>query len=391
MILESLSTPSLLIDKTRLDANLRRMQDRAEANDVALRPHTKTHKSIDLARKQLDFGSRGIAVAKVGEAEVFAAAGFDDIRIAYLVIGDEKLARIARMLEKTRISFCVDSIEGARRASDYFAEHGLTAEVLVEVDCGYGRCGVFWDETQSVEFAKTVSAMPGLQLVGILTHAGHSYAGPKSDEETKEGALRRVSAEERDRMTEFAARLAEAGVPQARPDGNFEISIGSTPSMRYFENRSTRGFCVTEIRPGNYVFNDRIQVSLEVAEWTDCALTVQTTVISVHRNRDGSERIFLDAGKKVFTSDGAPLMEGFGTILYNSRTMDPLPHAMITGFSEEHGWVRVRGGSTLRIGDRVRVVPNHACVAVNTQKSLYVVDGDEIVDTWTVDAQSRVR
>jgi len=117
---------------------------------------------------------------------------------------------------------------------------------------------------------------------------------------------------------------------------------------------------------------------------------VQASVISKRRDSNGTERLFLDAGKKVFTSDNAPGMEGFGTILYNPRTMEPLPHASITGLSEEHGWVKVPGGSTLSVGDRVRVIPNHACVVVNTQKVLYVVEGDNVVDTWAVDAQGRV-
>ncbi len=391
MDLATLSTPSLLIERHRLDDNLQRMQDKADANGVVLRPHMKTHKSVDLARKQLDYGAEGITVAKVGEAEIYAKAGFDDIRIAYIVIGEEKYARIASLMESARVSFCVDTLEGARRASAYFDERDLMAEVLIEVDCGYGRCGVGWDREAGVAFAREVAQMPGLHISGILTHAGDSYDGPSSPDETKEEALRSASNRERDRMIAFAARLDEEGLPAARDKKNFEISIGSTPSMKYFENRGVEGFRVTEIRPGNYVFNDGIQVGLGVASWTQCALTVQARVISVHRNPDGSERVFLDAGKKVFTSDSAPSIEGYGTILYSPRSMDPLPHAVMNRLSEEHGWVRVRGGSILRVGDRVRVVPNHACVVVNTQKVLYVVDGDEVVDTWSVDAQSAVR
>lgn len=393
---EDLSTPCLLIDRRRLEANLGAMQQKAMGNGVALRPHTKTHKSIDLARMQFDLGATGLTVAKVGEAEVFVDAGFSDVRLAYLVIGEDKYARIVRMMERARISFCVDTLEGARLASAYFSEHGREAEVLVEVDCGYGRCGVHWERPESVQFFKQVSELPGLRVKGILTHAGHSYDGPRSSQETRqetsgetnEEALVRVSNEERDNMLAFAARLAEVGL--AHPDSGFEISVGSTPSMRFFENRKAGGFRITEIRPGNYVFNDRIQVALGVATWQQCALTVMTTVISHHYNADASERLFLDAGKKVFTSDVAKGMDGFGSILYNPRTMDPLPHARITALSEEHGWIHVHGGATLKVGDRVRVVPNHACVVVNTQRNLYVAEDGEIVDTWTVHGQSRV-
>lgn len=385
MHIADLSTPCLIIDRARLNRNLEAMQQKADAQHVALRPHTKTHKSVDLARIQLDLGAKGITVAKVGEAEVFAAAGFTDIRLAYIVIGIEKYARLAKLLQRARISFCVDTIEGARTASAYFSEHDLTAEVLVEVDCGYGRCGVAWDRDDSVAFVREVHEMPGLRVCGILTHAGDAYDGPSSMDETAEQALRNASNRERDRMLSFASKLAHSGVTSS--DAAFEISIGSTPSIRYFENVERDGLSITEIRPGNYVFNDCIQVALEVVDWSECAITVHTSVISKRRDTNGTERLFLDAGKKVFTSDSAPGRDGFGAILYNPRTMEPLPHAVITGLSEEHGWVRVPGGATLAVGDRVRVVPNHACVVVNTQKVLYVVEGDEIVDTWAVDAQ----
>ena len=277
MDLATLSTPSLLIERHRLDDNLQRMQDKADANGVVLRPHMKTHKSVDLARKQLDYGAEGITVAKVGEAEIYAKAGFDDIRIAYIVIGEEKYARIASLMESARVSFCVDTLEGARRASAYFDERDLMAEVLIEVDCGYGRCGVGWDREAGVAFAREVAQMPGLHISGILTHAGDSYDGPSSPDETKEEALRSASNRERDRMIAFAARLDEEGLPAARDKKNFEISIGSTPSMKYFENRGVEGFRVTEIRPGNYVFNDGIQVGLGVASWTQC-IVIPTAV-----------------------------------------------------------------------------------------------------------------
>lgn len=385
---ESIGTPCLLIDKDRLSTNLENMQRKADASGVRLRPHTKTHKSIDLARRQLDQGASGIAVAKVGEAEIYVAAGITDVRIAYVTIGEEKFERIIKLMDQARISFCVDTIEGASGASEFFSARDLTMEVLVEVDVGYERCGVKWDSAHGVEYFKSVSELPGLKIIGILTHAGHSYDGPQTNDESGEEALIRVSNEERDRMVAFASTLAEAGL--IKPDDGFEISIGSTPSMRHFENREENGFRITEIRPGNYVFHDRIQVGLGVATWQECALTVLTTVVSRHRDADGSERLFLDAGRKVFTADLSDTMEGYGSILYNARTMEPLPHARFTGLSEEHGWVRVRGGATLSVGDRVRVVPNHACVVVNTQRNLYVVDEGEIVETWTVDAQSRV-
>ncbi|NNF05003.1 MAG: hypothetical protein HKN17_11120 [Rhodothermales bacterium] len=388
MTIADIPTPAVLVEQDRLDRNIREMQDRADSQSVRLRPHTKTHRSVELARRQLFAGAKGITVAKVGEAEVFAEAGFDDIRIAYTVVGQEKLERIVRLLDDARISFCVDTMEGAEAASDVLDRAGFVAEVLIEVDVGYGRCGVTWNARDSASFATRVDALPGLRVVGILTHAGHSYHGPESDQETSEAALRRVSREERDHMLAFAAALREAGL-DAAVDGSLEISIGSTPSMRYFENREEDGFRITEIRPGNYVFHDTIQFDLGVVPLSHCALTVLARVVSRHRNPDGSERIFLDSGKKVLTTDTSSRTPGYGTLLYNARVMEPLPHARITGLSEEHGWVKVSGGSTLSVGDTVRIVPNHACVVVNTQSELYVVDGQDVVGRLKVDARGR--
>lgn len=387
--LEELPTPALLVEKARLEANVATMQARADTQGVALRPHTKTHKSVNLARLQRSAGARGLTVAKPGEAGVFIEAGFDDVRIAYTVVGRDKLEWLAALSRRARLSFCVDTMEGARGASDVFAAAGLEAEVLVETDIGYGRCGVTWDDPSSIEFLRTVASLPGLRLAGILTHAGHAYQGPVMEGESTADALLAVMREERDRMLAFAAKARAAGIPGVEP-GRFEISVGSTPSMRYFENAERDGFRITEIRPGNYVYHDATQVAIGAATWAECALTVQTTVVSKHRNPDGGERLFLDAGKKVFTSDRTPGSGTYGTLMYNPKVMEPMPHARLTGLSEEHGWVQVRGGSTLAIGDRVRVVPAHACVAVNTQDQVFVVDGDQVVDAWGVDARGRV-
>lgn len=389
MIIDDLSTPCILVERRRLDANLEQMQARATANRVALRPHTKTHKSVAIARHQRGVGAQGITVAKVGEAEVFVEDGFDDVRLAYPVVGRDKHERLLALMDRARLSFCVDTLEAARQASAVYAEQEREADVLVEIDTGYGRCGVRWDDPDLVAFVEAVAGLPGLALVGILTHAGNAYYGPEEGE-TKEQALRRVMAEERDRMLDVADRLQAAGVPGVRPDA-FTISVGSTPSMRYFENRKQDGFRITEIRPGNYVFHDAIQASLGAATLQDCALTVLATVISKHRDRSGRERLFLDAGRKVFTSDTGSLTDGYGIILYNPAQMVVHPHAHLTGLSEEHGWVQVRGGATFSVGDRVRVVPNHACVVVNTQDTLYLVDGENVIHEWPVDARGRVR
>lgn len=386
MTLDDLPTPCLLIERSRLEHNLDVMQTRADEQGVQLRPHIKTHKSIALARMQVDRGARGITCAKVGEAERFASAGFDDILLAYPVVGADKLERVADLLGLSHVAFCVDTMEGAHQASDFMAARGVEVDVLVIVNTGNNRCGVDPDDERSVRLVRDVAGLPGLNLAGILTHAGQVYKGP-ADGESKDDSMRRVSDHERDTMLRFAGKLREAG---AADPGRFRISVGSTPTAKVFEAHELDGFRVTEIRPGNYVFYDAMQVSIGSAGLEDCALTVLTTIVSRHRNRSGKERLFADAGSKVVTTDTGSLTDGYGQLLYNARRMQPMPHARITGLSEEHAWIEVSGGSTLEVGSRIRFVPNHACVCTNLQDLMYVVDGEDVVDTWPVDARGRV-
>jgi D-serine deaminase-like pyridoxal phosphate-dependent protein len=255
----------------------------------------------------------------------------------------------------------------------------------MEVDVGHGRCGVPWDHGEAaIHLARRIADLPSLRLAGILTHAGQAYDGPTGDE-TEEEALRRVAQEERDRMLHVAARLAHADVPGVEPD-TFEISVGSTPSISAFENAERDGFRVTEIRPGNYVMHDAMQVALGAASLDDCALTVLTTVVSTQRTADGTQRAFVDAGKKVFTTDTGYGTDGYGVVLADAGTMTPASDLRLDRLSEEHGWLEIPPSSTLDVGDRLRIVPNHACVTVANHSALHLIEDDTVVDTWAVDA-----
>lgn len=379
MLLSDLPTPALLVDRARLHANLDAMQARAEAMNVALRPHAKTHKSPDLARLQLERGARGITVATVDEAEAFADAGIEDIRLATPIVGPQKLPRLRVLAEGgTAISFSVDSPDGAELAADAF-EGEPSVRVLIEIDTGYGRCGIPWDEPDRIlALAHSIRQRGVLGLAGLLSHGGDAYAGPREGE-SRDDALRHVMDEERDRVLGVAVRLGEAGLLDP---ATAELSVGSTPGVTHFTNREEGGFRITEIRPGTYVFFDAMQVALGAARLQDCALTCIGTVISKERFDDGTERVITDAGKKILTSDRRAGADTFGTVLYSRRKMIVHPHAQVTALSEEHGWVDTPGGSIYDIGDPVFVVPNHACVAVATRRELYVVDGDEVEETW---------
>jgi D-serine deaminase-like pyridoxal phosphate-dependent protein len=387
--LDALATPCLLVDDGRLRRNITHMQAKAADHGAQLRPHTKTHKSIAIARRQVNRGAAGITVAKIGEAERFVGAGFDDVRIAYPIVGTDKYERVLALSDQARCSFCVDTRAGAEAASAFFDARDRTAEVLMEIDVGHGRCGVPWDAAEdTVALAQHITTLPGLRLSGILTHAGQAYHGPR-DGESPAAALRRASTEERDRMLRVAVRLHAADVSGVTPDA-FTISIGSTPSMRYFENTTRDGFRITEIRPGNYVFFDATQVGLGAATLDDCALTVLTTVVSRREDADGT-RLYLDAGKTVTTTDTGACTDGYGIVLHDPTARTSMEHVTITGMSEEHGWVRAPRDAPLHVGDRVQFVPNHACVTVNTQDAMHLVDDGVVHETLPVDARGLVR
>ncbi len=379
MLVSDLPTPALLVDAVRLAANLDRMQARADAAGVALRPHAKTHKTAEIARMQTDRGARGLTVATLDEAEAFVAAGFRDLRLATPVAGPQKLDRIAALLDAgTRVTFTVDTEAGGRLASEAFAGRAEPVGVLVEIDTGQHRCGVIPGE--AVALGAAVAALPGLRLLGVLTHGGHSYDGPREGETPVE-ALRRAMRDERDGVLDAAARLGAAGLLDP---ATAEVSLGSTPTMAVFEPATRDGFRVTEWRPGNYVFGDAQQVALGAVDLRDCALLCVATVVSKRRFDDGTEQVIVDAGRKVLTSDTGWGVRGYGAVLYSPRTMVVNMHAWVPRLSEEHGTVETPGGVIYDVGDPVFLVPTHACVAVATRRALFAVDGDEVVGEWLV-------
>jgi D-serine deaminase-like pyridoxal phosphate-dependent protein len=369
----SLATPSVLVDRARLLANLDRMQAAASKTGVRLRPHAKTHKSPAIARWQLERGAVGICCAKLGEAEVFAGHGIEDIRLPY-PLSPANAGRVLALAGRVRLSFIVDDLDVARQWSEVMTKAGRRIEVLVKVDVGFHRCGIDPALPVALDFVRAIDAMPGLELRGLLSHAGHSYAAQSDDE------LEAVAASEGAMLNSIAAAARHEGVAIE------ELSVGATPTARF--SLGLPG--VTELRPGNYAYFDRTQVALGAARFADCAMTVLARVVS----KPAADRIILDSGSKTLSTDTtrAPgATEGFGVVCADLEALAPDDTLVIERLSEEHATVKVRTGTTaLSPGDLVRVVPNHACVVSNLVDSVVLMDGPNVIDSLPIAARGKI-
>jgi D-serine deaminase-like pyridoxal phosphate-dependent protein len=372
--LSDLPTPQVVIDHARAMRNIDRAQTLADGARLRLRPHAKTHKSPVVARWQIERGAVGVCCAKVGEAEVFVAAGINDIRLPYPV-NPSNAPRLVALMDRASLSIIVDHLDVARGWSDAMQRAGRTLDVLVKVDVGFHRCGID-PADQPIPFIQAIASLKGLRLRGLLSHAGHGYHA------ASEAELESVARREAELLIGLRDEATKAGVAID------EISVGATPTLRF----SARQTGLTELRPGNYVYFDRTQVALGAATLDDCALTVVATVVS----KPAADRIILDCGSKTLANDqarGIAKAAGFGAVLAGEagapRRIDE--SLTIERLSEEHATVRVAGGTTLKPGDRVVVVPNHSCVVSNLVDSVRLVEGDRVIDTIPVAARGRIQ
>lgn len=349
---DAADTPAVLIDDAVVEANLARAQAHADRHGLGWRPHIKTHKLPHYARRQAALGARGITCQKLGEAEVMADAGIGDIFISYNILGAAKLDRLAALQRRVeRLAVAADNPETVAGYAARFADPGLPLQVVVECDTGAGRCGVA-DAEAALALARAVDAAPGLAFAGLMTYP------PR-------GGTAAVSAF-------FAAAqglLDAAGLPPAR------LSSGGTPDLW----RAGEARPVTEHRAGTYIYNDRMMVAFGHCGLQDCALTVLATVVS----RPAPDRAILDAGSKALAADLSPA-PGMGHIL-------EYPEAVIAMLNEEHGIVDLSAcGRRPRVGERVRIVPNHVCVVSNLFDAVHVVQGGAIAETLPVAARGKV-
>jgi D-serine deaminase-like pyridoxal phosphate-dependent protein len=357
----TLDTPAVVVDLDRVDARIGGMAELMLERGVALRPHAKTHKSLAFARRQLAAGAVGLTVATIGEAEVFADDGVEDLFIGYPVIAHgPKAERLRRLADRCRLSVGVDSVTGIDSVASAFAGRQATASapvVLIEVDVGGERTGV---RPESVLALAQAAEARGLTVGGVFTHGGHGYAG----------RAERVAAaeDEVDGLTTAAERLRVNGI-DARV-----VSAGSTPTA----GLSARG-AITEERPGTYIFGDRQQAFLADQALDDTALLVAATVVS-HGSGGG---FVVDAGAKILAKDVAPYLPGHGSVVGYLA-------AVIERVNDHHGVVELpAGASRPAIGDVVWIAPNHVCPVVNLVHEYVVAQGGRIVGRWPVDARGR--
>ncbi len=339
------------------------MQAAVDARGIRLRPHVKTHKSPLLARLQIERGAVGICCAKLGEAEVFADAGIEDIRLPY-PLHPVNAERVIKLLDRTHLSFIVDDLEVARGWSRAMEPSGRTVDVLVKVDVGFHRCGIDPDDRRAAETVARVAELPGLTFRGLLSHAGHAYSATSEDEASV------IAASEARLLTELGAAIEQLGPPIE------EVSVGATPTARF----SVQQAGITEMRPGNYIYYDRTQVGLGSATWDDCALTVLARVVST----PAPDRLILDCGSKTLTNDLARGFDGacpgYGVVFEDLEATQPDTSLVIERLSEEHATVRILAHGDApprRTGDLVRVVPNHSCVVSNLVDAVCLVAGGE--------------
>lgn len=359
-VIDDLRTPALLLDLDRLEANLRGMASRARALGVALRPHVKTHKCVEIAQMQQSFGATGITVSTLTEAGVFADQGFADITWASPV----SLARVNELrdlAEHVTLRVIIDSPDALVRLKGT----GYPFHVWLDVDCGYHRTGVDPKSEVAINLARDLHESPTLTFDGILTHAGHAYHAKDRNE------VERIAEEERRVMVELAGRLRSEGAVDVS-----RISVGSTPTMSVVQNLHG----VTEVRPGNYALYDYTQATIGSCEVTDCALSVLASVVS---SQPGYDHCVVDAGALGLSKDlgpERPVQPTMGEIYEDYSAGTLLPDTRVVSVSQEHGIVSGR----MPVGSKVRILPNHACLTVSMYDEFNVVRGNEVIDTWAI-------
>lgn len=363
---KEIDTPALLIVEERMDRNILNMQTLADQNYSWLRPHIKTHKSVDIAQRQMILGAPGITVAKLSEAEIMLNAGINDIFIANQITHPLKIDRLRNLHARGRIIIGIDHVQQIELLRPAFQNSLQPLEVRIEIDCGLHRSGVS-SEQGLLDLARNIKKEPWMILEGIFTHAGHVYGASTPQE------IVRIGEEEGEIMARYRKFLENNGIELQT------VSVGSTPTVRY----SARNDAVNEIRPGNYIFYDGIQMALGAARAEWCSLFVLASVVS----QPAEDRIIIDAGSKALNLDrgahGQSLIDGYGTVINHK--------AIIERLSEEHGIVRLLKAESVPLGSPVLILPNHACAVVNLYEKYHLISDRLDIEILTISARAKTQ
>ncbi len=357
-------TPALLLHLDAVERNLAHMAGRARQLGVALRPHVKTHKCIELARRQLAHGAAGITVSTLAEAEAFAGAGFTDLTWAF-PLDPTHIPRVRRIAEHATLRVVVDDLSTAQA----LARTGL--HVWLKVDCGYHRAGVDPASPYALEVARELGREQGLVFDGILSHSGHAYRTRNQAEAAQ------VAEQERQVMVWFAELLRKDGMPVRG------ISVGSTPAIA--AARDLTG--VTEARPGNYIFYDRTMVLIGCCGPDDVGVTVLASVVS---HQPGAAHFVVDAGALALSKDVGPTHLDLPPAMGEVRGHRELT---VASLSQEHGIIRIppagpgAGDGRFRVGERVEIVPNHSCLTMAHFDEYVVVEGGQETGRWKIERE----
>ena len=357
-----IDTPSLVLDIDILKANVNELLKICHSHGVSLQPHAKTHRTPEIGLLQQELGCDGLCVAKVGEAEGFANAGVKKITVAYPVIGVSKVERARVLSTSIDLTLAVDSVAGAKSIGEVFAAHSQVCSVLLIIDTGLGRDGVL--PADAPKIAQAINAIPGVKVVGVMTHEGTVYGAP--DKVSMIASAKKVS----EMMVETSQAINSAGVEISR------VSMGSSASARVAATVTG----VNQIRPGIFAFNDLGQIALGNATLQSCAVRILSTVVS----RPTSTTAVIDAGSKSLSADLLPAKEhrdeypGHGLIIGKTGWI-------IERLSEEHGMLKWMGDgepSSLDIGEQIQIIPNHVCTTFSSLNESVVVSNGEVINRW---------
>src|SRR5436309_7696092 len=354
-------TPALLLYRDVMERNLEHMSDRAKKLGVGLRPHIKTHKCLELGRRQQAHGAKGITVSTLFEAQAFARDGFGDLTWAF-PLDPTHIPYVQRIAQDgITLRVMLDDLDTAKALA------GSSLHAWLKVDCGYHRAGVDPSSRYALDVARELGAERGLSFDGILSHSGHAYRTRNKDEAAD------IAEQERQVMTWFADLLRKDGLPVRG------VSVGSTPAMAAV--KSLTG--VTEARPGNYIFYDRTMVLIGCCEPQDVAVSVLATVVS---HLPGAAHFVVDAGAHILPKHLGPTHLGLETAFGEVKDH---PELTVASVSQEHGLIRAAAPAAIegkfKVGQQVEIIPNHSCLTEAHFDEYVVMEGGRVMDRWHIE------